>query len=181
MKTLQRVLITIVWLSFLAVPWALLSYVCYAGLCGGGVNHIIRLKYGTFYGYFGLIYPVVLIISLIGYYSLRKKIRHAIFILYIPIICLLALAYVEFKRMQIENQYQRQVDEYYSAHADDYVCAPGRFIRKNGNQYYYFEVKGTGRVVNNYGDNLRLIATLKARGIEISQCKNKAGEAVLAK
>lgn len=175
-KFLRAILFILVTITLLILipAYSLLSWSCYAGLCGGGMNAEIGAKYGDFYAMFGLIYPIIVLIVLITYF-VYHRIKSFKMILIIPFLCLIPFVYVEFQAQQIANKYQNEADKYYNPNPEDYVCAPGKFIRNNGaKSYLYFQVNGGSKVVSNY-DYQALVNALQNDKVDISQCKNKAG------
>lgn len=179
MKLLRNILFIIAALSLLVIPYSFIAWACYAGLCGGGASHEIGQKYGTFYGYYGFIYLPIIVVTLIAFFSQRKNLRNSIIILLMPIIALIPFIYVEINGTMIEKKYEQQRNDYYSAHADDYVCAPNKFIRLSGNQHYvYFEVTSHGSMMNNYFSYQELKDGLASHSLDVTKCKNKANEII---
>jgi hypothetical protein len=105
MKNFFRIiLVTFVWLSLLVVPYSLIAWACYAGLCGGGDNAEIGIKYGAFFPIFSIVYLFITILCISLYYF-NRRFRRSIIILLIPVIALLPFVYVQFKISQIEDKY----------------------------------------------------------------------------
>ncbi|CEK11257.1 hypothetical protein [Legionella hackeliae] len=180
---LRTVLLILVWLSLLVIPYAFISYVCYEGLCGGGAAGEVRSSpfYLKIWGYYMWLYPFIVFGAL--YLSRRARLSgdftSSLSILLIPLLGLLPLLYVSFQIGKINKKYTDQETAYYTAQANDFVCAPGKFIRTNKNQFYYFATApgqyGKSRTVTYFNDYAEIESFLKNNEIDSSQCKNQQG------
>lgn len=173
----RKLIVIFAWASLLLVPYSLVAWACYAGLCGGGANGEIRVHYGSFFAYFAFGYLLICLFALITY-SFNQRLRQSGWILILPYLALLPFIYVEFKVNQIQTAYQQRVDEYYQPHAEDYICVPGKFIRAANNRFLYFQVKDGMKVVRNYESLQAIVTDLQKQGLTLSQCKNVAGTAL---
>lgn len=177
MRILRKILIITILVSLLLVPYSFFAYLCYLGLCGGGESHAIGMRFTSFYGYFSWIYFLIAIFSLIFSHILNKK-NHAkisLGILYIPLIALIPYIYVEINAEIIHQEFQKKRLEYYSPRNEDFVCAPGKFIRYENEHYYYFNYDNTysSGTMTFYKNLDALKNEFKQNKIDILICKNK--------
>lgn len=96
---LRGVLITLLWLSLLLAPYSLLSYACYAGLCGGQEVSVIKATFSIDYFWiFPLIYPFLVGYCLFQSRQTRKQYGresfHSIYPLIIPYLLVLPIIYM---------------------------------------------------------------------------------------
>lgn len=181
MNIFKKALLVFIWISFILVPYSFFAYLCYLGLCGGEESREVGLKYGSFYGYFFWLYFIIVIASLIAsrLFTKANKQQISLFVLFVPIVSLLPFLYVTINVEIIHSKYENQRYEYNSPHADDFVCAPGKFIRMDGqNRYLYFDydksyTSGSTSYFNNKED---LLEHMRKTSIDIYQCKNKSGK-----
>ncbi|KTC64817.1 Uncharacterised protein (plasmid) [Legionella adelaidensis] len=186
LKKLRTFLIILLWLSLGLAPLALLSYACYAGLCGGAeAAEIGRLGWMiSYFGYFSWIYPIVVFACLYAsYVNKERAFKFSIFLLILPLFLTLPLIYIQEQTHKIHLKHEAQQTYYYSIHANDFVCTPHQFIRISNNdnpQYSFFESSegpyGEGWAVSVAYSTEELLALLKNKNISLSQCKTKAGK-----
>lgn len=102
----RRILFWMVMLSLIVVPYSLMAYFCYEGLCGGAAATTIAKHYKNFYGYFWWIYLLVVIVSLIFSRIFKNRYANISFVfLLVPLLCLIPFVYVEYQADKIESQY----------------------------------------------------------------------------
>ncbi|WP_019215710.1 hypothetical protein [Legionella tunisiensis] len=179
----RTLLITTVWLSLLAVPYMLVTYACYAGLCGGAATAEIRSEYPHYISIIGhsiWLYPLIAFYALYHSRKLAENAYRSTAILWLPLLCLLPFSYVMHKTNAIEAKETRQQEAYYGAQPNDFVCAPGKFIRLDPSQpeHSYFFMRtpdGKGSTVSYFYNTDELNAFLKNNKIDGSQCKNQQG------
>ncbi|ASQ45395.1 hypothetical protein [Legionella clemsonensis] len=175
----RTVLLVVLWFSLLAAFYSFFSYLCYAGLCGGAVAEEISRNplYVKILGYYTWLYPLIVFGAL--YLSRRRRQAEdavgSLTILLVPLISLLPLIYIYFQVEKISNNYAKQQDAYYTAHPTDFVCAPGKFIRRDNSHFYYFSgIAGSWSVT--YFDNYEEMVTfLENNELNILHCKNQKG------
>ncbi|KTC96223.1 hypothetical protein [Legionella feeleii] len=176
-------LITVIWLSLLAVPYMLVAYACYAGLCGGSAATKIRNEhphYISIIGYSIWLYPLIALYALYHSRKLAEYAYRSTTILWLPLLCLLPFIYVMHQTSSIETKETQQREAYYRAQPNDFVCAPGKFIRFDPLQpehTYFFTgtPDGKGSTVSYFYKTDELNAFLKNNKIDGSQCKNQKG------
>lgn len=176
-------LITVIWLSLLTVPYMLIAYACYAGLCGGSAATAIRNEhphYVSIIGYSIWLYPLIALYALYHSRKLAENAYRSTAILWLPLLCLLPFIYVMHKTNVIEAKETQQREAYYRAQPNDFVCAPGKFIRFDPSQpeHSYFFMgppDGKGSTVSYFYKTEELKAFLKNNKIDGSQCKNQKG------
>ncbi|KTD20809.1 Uncharacterised protein [Legionella lansingensis] len=179
----RTILITFLWLSLLIVPYALIAYACYAGLCGGPEAEEMRTKIGVqIWGYYIWLYPLIVFFCLYFSRKFAKGTIHSMVILVIPLICLLPAIYALSQERSISNKYRQQQAKYYSAQPNDFVCASGKFIRydrSDPGHFYFFESQshsyGVSWGVTYFYQYEELKNFLAANHIVIEQCKNQKG------
>lgn len=177
----RKCLLVFVWASLLLVPYSFFSYLCYLGLCGGGESREIGSTYTEFYGYFCWIYFIIVMLSLL-ISKILNKLHHlniSTVVLCIPIISLVPYLYVEMHVESIHLKFKKQHLDYYSPHADDFVCSPGKFIRvdgKNRFSYFDYDTSYTSGSMSAYYSMDDLVEHMRKQSIDITQCKNKAGQ-----
>lgn len=94
----RTTLITLLWFSLLVAPYALIAYLCYAGLCGGAEAEEVRSHpfYMKMWSYYIWLYPLIVFICL----YLSRRFSHnpiiSMLMLCIPMICLIPFVYLSF-------------------------------------------------------------------------------------
>jgi hypothetical protein len=179
MRALRTIMIILILLSLLLIPYSLIAYACYLGICGGQPASEIGAKYTRFYGYFSWIYLIVVIVSLYTSRLFKKKnqLKNSIYCLLIPFIALIPFIYVEWGAGVIQGKYTAQHREYNTPHPADYVCSPGKFIRSNKDYLYFdFDIKGDSGSMTAYQNYDELKKALAEKSIDISACKNQNDE-----
>lgn len=174
----RKFLFFLVILSLLVVPYSLIAYFCYLGLCGGRPASLIAEKYTSFYGYFFWIYFLVVVVSLIISRIFKNRQRFiSTFFLLIPLLCLIPFAYVEYNVWVIQHDFYEKAHFYNRAHAEDYSCAAGQFIRVVGKNYHLFDfdLSGESGSVTQYNNLNELKAALERKGMSLDKCKNQSG------
>ncbi len=177
---IRTLLFILILISLLIVPYSLLAWSCYAGLCGGLPASEIGTKYAGFYGYFSWIYLLIVVGSLYFSRQFKKRdaIKNSVYCLLIPFIALIPFAYVELQATLIQNKYDNERKQYNTAQQDDYVCSPGKFIRYHHDGHYYFfnyDVKGETGSMSGYESYTELKNELILQSIHIENCVNKKG------
>lgn len=181
MKTLRTVLFYLVIFSLLSVPYSIFAYLCYLGLCGGAPASLVAKNYTAFYGYFIWVYPVITIAALIlSRIFKNSNLKLSILFLVVPLLCLTPFLYVEFKAEQITGNYQDEQDAKHRVKPTDYACAPGKFIRKEYNVYYFYDynLSGDSGSMTAYYSLKALQEAMSNSSITLSDCKNESGESL---
>ncbi|KTC84220.1 hypothetical protein [Legionella brunensis] len=177
----RTILLVVVWISLLIVPYALISYLCYAGLCGGAAAAEIRSHpfYVNIWSYYIWLYPLIVFGALYACRQLPKDSMGSLIVLLIPLLCLMPLGYFNYQINKISTKYSQQEANYYSFHADDFACSPGKFIRYESGHFSFFEGKsgpyGSSWTVSYFEKYKELEAFAKTNNIDILQCKNQKG------
>ncbi|WED43773.1 hypothetical protein [Legionella cardiaca] len=171
-------LIGVLWFSLLLAPYAFLSYLCYAGLCGGPVALEMRHhpSYIQIWTYYIWLYPLVVLGCLYASRQATKGSVSSLLILFIPIVCLFPLSYVLYQERKIKQQHEVQ----YGPQASDFVCAPGKFIRHDEGGFYFFDERagahGTAWVVSYFNNYDELASFIRNNELNILHCKNQSGD-----
>src|SRR5579872_4646702 len=98
MHRFRTLMLTLIWFSLLTVPYMLITYACYAGICGGeGVAEFRNHPYYvSIMGYSTWIYPLIVFCSLFLSRKLSNRPYYSIFILFLPLVCLIPFGYVNY-------------------------------------------------------------------------------------
>jgi hypothetical protein len=178
---IRTLLFILILISLVIVPYSLLAWSCYAGLCGGLPAAEIGANYAVFYGYFSWIYLLIVVASLYFSRQLKKRdaIKQSVYCLLIPFVALIPFAYVELQATLIQNKYDNERKQYNTAQPDDYVCSPGKFIRYHHDGHYYFfnyDVKGETGSMSGFDSETALKNALLQQSIQVENCVNQKGD-----